>query len=225
MKQYQYLLLDFDNTLMDFTETERRALCLTFRELFGRILTEEEVSCYNAINRGYWEMLERKEVTKEQLKEGRMRDFAKELGITEDVDTETINRVYMEYLARTVVEYPASFEVCKRLSKRYVLYIITNGTAFVQHGRMKGASFRPYIRKMFISDEIGVNKPAPEFFDAVLSETGDEDRSHYLVIGDSLTSDIRFGKNVNVDTCYVGTGDNPATYRIADISKLPDLLL
>ena len=69
-----------------------------------------------------------------------------------------------------------------------------------------------------------MNKPAPEYFDAILSKTGDPDRSRYLVVGDSLTSDILFGKNIGVDTCFVGTAGNDATYQIGEIGELPELL-
>lgn len=224
MKPYRYLLLDFDNTLVNFTETERIALCLTFKHLFSRSLTDEEVHCYNAINRSYWEKLERREVTKDQLKDGRMRDFSEKLGI-KDVDTTVVNLDYMNNLAHTIVEYPGSFEACKKLAEHYILYIITNGTDYIQHSRLEGTSFFQYISDIFISDEIGVNKPAPEFFDAIVRKTGDRDLSHYLVVGDSLTSDILFGKNIGVDTCYVGNKDCDADYRILDISELPGILM
>lgn len=219
----RYLLLDFDNTLVDFTETERRALRATFRELFARELTDEEVTVYNRINDSYWKKLERKEVDKEQLKRGRFGDFLATLAI-ETADVSLVNKAYMDNLSKTIVEYPESAETCKRLSERYALYIITNGTTYIQRARLAGCTFAPYIRQMFISDDVGVNKPAPEFFEAVVRETGDADPKHYLVVGDSPSSDIRFGRNIGSPTCYVGTAEADSDYRIGSIEELPALL-
>jgi len=100
---YRYLLLDFDNTLMDFNETERIALGKTFETLFQKELTAEDTALYHRINDGYWKRLERKEVNREQLKEGRFSDFIKALGLTCE-DVMHVNQVYMDFLAETVVE-------------------------------------------------------------------------------------------------------------------------
>lgn len=220
---YRYLLLDFDNTLVDFNETERRALRSTFAELFGRDLSEEEIAVYHRINDECWKMLERKEIDKPMLQRLRFGRFLEALHMP-DADVMTVNRTYMGIMGKTVIEYAESGNVCRTLSKSYRLFVITNGTAYIQKDRFSGTSFAPYIEALVISDEIGVNKPAPEFFDAILEKTGDPDRSHYLVVGDSLTSDILFGKNIGVDTCFVGTAENDATYRIKEIGELPNLL-
>ena len=219
---YRYILLDFDNTLMDFTESERRALSDTFVKTYGRELCAEETTAYNRINDGYWKRLERKEVTREELKVGRFRDFLLHLGLPQE-DAATVNERYMNTLAETVVEYPESFAACRELAKHYELYIVSNGTAYIQHARMAKASFRSFFKGVFISEEVGVNKPAPEFFEPIAKATGDSDRSHYLMVGDSMSSDIRFGKNVGIDTCYVGTGVNDADYSVSGIGELPSL--
>ena len=122
---YRYLLLDFDNTLMDFNETERIALGKTFETLFQKELTAEDTAVYHRINDGYWKRLERKEVNREQLKEGRFSDFIKALGLTCE-NVMHVNQVYLDFLAETVVEYPEAEEACRRLSEKYKLYVITN---------------------------------------------------------------------------------------------------
>ncbi|MBO4696433.1 MAG: HAD-IA family hydrolase [Lachnospiraceae bacterium] len=220
---YRYLLIDFDNTLMDFNENERRALAKAVKDRCGREITEAETEAYHRINDGYWKKLERKEINKEQLKYSRFYDFTREIGVTE-TDINALNKYYMDCLATTSVEYPESYEALKKLAGQYELYIITNGTTYIQKARLETTSFRSFIREMFISDEIGVNKPAPEFFDAVEKATGDPDRSRYLIVGDSVSSDIRFGFNTGIDTCFVGTAESGAKYRIGSIAELPELL-
>ena len=220
---YRYLLLDFDNTLMDFNETERIALGKTFETLFQKELTAEDTALYHRINDSYWKRLERKEVNREQLKEGRFSDFIKALGLTCE-DVMHVNQVYMDFLAETVVEYPEAEEACRRLSEKYKLYVITNGTTYIQKARYAGTGFRKHMDGIVISDEVGVDKPDPRFFDAVVKLTGDPDARHYLVVGDSLSSDIRFGKNIGADTCRIGEPTEEADFCLPGIERLADYL-
>ena len=220
---YRYLLLDFDNTLVDFNETERITLGKTFKTLFQKELTAEDTALYHRINDSYWKRLERKEINREQLKKGRFADFIKALGLTCD-DVMHVNKVYMDFMTEVVVEYPGATEACRRLSKRYKLYVITNGTTYIQKARFAGTGFHKYAEGIVISDEIGVDKPDPRFFDAVVKLTGDPDARHYLVVGDSLSSDIRFGKNIGADTCRIGDPTPEADFCLSDITYLADYL-
>ena len=220
---YRYLLLDFDNTLLDFNETEQISLRKTFATLFQKELTAEDTALYHRINDGYWKRLERKEVTRDQLKEGRFKDFIQALGLTCD-DVMHVNKVYMDILAETVVEYPETEDACRRLAERYKLYVITNGTTYIQKARFAGASFHKYMEGIVISDEIGVDKPDPRFFEAVVQLTGDPDVRHYLVVGDSLSSDIRFGKNIGADTCRIGEPTPESDLSMPGMKALADYL-
>ena len=185
---YRYLLLDFDNTLMDFNETERIALGKTFETLFQKELTAEDTALYHRINDSYWK------------------------------ETKVIKGL------ETVVEYPEAEEACRQLSKRYKLYVITNGTTYIQKARYAGTGFQKHMDGIVISDEVGVDKPDPRFFDAVVKLTGDSDARHYLVVGDSLSSDIRFGKNIGADTCRIGEPTEEADFCLSGIAQLSDYL-
>lgn len=226
--KYKYLLIDLDNTILDFDATEHSALCQAFVELFQRELTKEEVAEYSRINQGYWKLLEKREVTKPELKERRFRDFLSYLGLVWDGDMEMINAVYMTNLGNTIFVMPGAEEVIRRLAERYRLFIITNGTTSVQESRMRLLQFADCFEQVFISDEIGYNKPAPQFFDAVVAVTGEHDPGKYLIIGDSLSSDIAFGKNIGSDTCryyYRQKGEKgEATYTVTSWSEIAELL-
>lgn len=249
MKNYKYLLIDLDDTLLDWHETERRALTETFRERFSRELTTEEVGLYNRINAECWKLLEQKMIIKDELKVKRFAEFAEALGIlkssafedgtpmyrnlaAESPDlamVQEINIDYMQRLSRTVVEFPEAAGVCRALAKEYRIFLITNGTDWVQRGRLAGVSFTDVFEGIIISDEVGCNKPDPRFFRGVTELTGDEDPSHYLVIGDSLTSDIAFGKAIGADTVWVHNRDDgkegEATYTVRTLPELERLLL
>ncbi len=227
--RYRYLLLDLDDTLLDWHETERRALTETMRECVGRTLTDAEVGCYNRINAVCWKMLERREIDKEQLKAKRFHDFLSELGIAADGErVREINCDYMDRMSRIVVEMPEAAAVCRALAGKYQLIIITNGTDWVQRSRLSGVSFADCFAGVVISDEVGCNKPAAGFFEGVKAITGDADPAHYLVIGDSQSSDIAFGRAIGADTLWVHLRDDgqtgDATYTVRTLSEVLSIL-
>jgi len=231
--KYQYLLLDFDNTLVDFDETEKRALTQAVKDCLGIEITEEERLSYHRINDMYWKALERREIQKDRLKSLRFRDFLVVLNKNREglplISPEELNARYVHYLSTIVVEFPEATEVCRRLSEHFQLFIITNGATEVQEGRMAGCGFRPYVKKMFISEQYGISKPDPRFMEDIIAFTGDSERSQYLVIGDSPTSDMKFAENAGLDACLIKTNNKVKAqgrwqYEISDISELPNLL-
>ncbi|MBR5712308.1 MAG: HAD-IA family hydrolase [Lachnospiraceae bacterium] len=230
MRNYQYILLDLDDTLLDWHKTEEIGLRATMREVVGRELTPEEVRCYNVINAGVWKRYEKKEVTKDELKRIRFLDFFKALGIpAEDELVDEVNRFYMQYQSHVVVEFPDAQSLCRGLAAKYKLILITNGTDWVQRGRLSGTSFADVFTGVVISDEVGCSKPDPAFFEGVKAITGDSDVSRYLVVGDSLSSDIAFGRAIGADTLWVHTRDDgqsgDATYTVRSLAEVGKLLL
>ncbi len=227
--KYQYLMIDLDDTILNFAETERMALGKAFEQLFGRILTNAEVEEYSRINQDCWKMLERKEIDKTVLKDKRFRDFVGFLDIElVGVTIEQINDVYMGHLGQIICEMPGAGAAIRKLAKSYRIFLITNGTAWVQKSRLSLLAFSDCFERVLISDELGENKPSPVFFDAVLAVTGDTDKSRYLVIGDSMTSDMGLGRNTGIDTCLFGAEKVPneqITYATKDWSAVEKLLL
>jgi FMN phosphatase YigB (HAD superfamily) len=47
-----------------------------------------------------------------------------------------------------------------------------------------------------------VEKPGMGFFEKVFDEVGSDNLNDYLIIGDSLTSDIQGGNNADIKTCW-----------------------
>ena len=69
---------------------------------------------------------------------------------------------------------------------------------------------------IFLSEKLGVEKPNREFFDKAFEVIGPKDLSEVIIIGDSLTSDIRGGMNAGIKTCWYNPQKKPAPegYRI-----------
>lgn len=223
----EFLFLDLDDTILDFHKAERIAIAKTFRE-FGLEPTDPVLDRYHIINRMHWERLERKELTRAQVLSGRFEVLFREMG--RDVDPEAVARVYEANLGIGHYFLPGAEEAVIRLSKKYRLFLASNGTASVQHGRLTSAGLYPYFEQVFVSEEMGHNKPSREYFDACFARIPGFDPARAMMVGDSLTSDILGGIGAGLATCWINPGhaparaDIPADYQLESITQLEDLL-
>ena len=224
---YEFLFLDLDDTILDFQKAEHVALSKTLRA-FGLEPSEEVLKRYNKINKAHWEALERKEMTRDQVLLGRFQMLFEEFRL--DVDPEKVARSYEHNLSIGHWFLPGAEEAVERLSKKYKLYLASNGTASVQKGRMTSANLYRFFIKSFVSQEIGHNKPEKAYFDACFAQIPDFDKSKAIMVGDSLTSDILGGQNAGIATCWVNPNHKPrredirVDYEIEALSQLEDLL-
>ena len=224
---YDFLFLDLDDTILDFQKAEHIALSKTL-ESFGLTPTEEVLKRYNQINRAHWEALERKEMTRAQVLLGRFQMLFAEFHL--DVDPEKVARTYEHNLGIGHYFLPGAEEAVERLSKKYKLYLASNGTASVQKGRLTSANLYRFFEKVFVSQEIGANKPSPEYFERCFAQIPDFDKSRAIIVGDSLTSDILGGINAGIKTVWVNPSHAPARpdihpdYEIESLTQLEALL-
>jgi len=197
---YTTLLMDADETLLDFCKSEAFALEATFLR-YGLCYEPSVRERYHEINRVLWQQLERGEIARERLKVRRFEQLFEFCGIT-GVDAAGFNADYMRCLGTRGFMLPGALDLLQALSLRYEIYIITNGSASVQHTRLADSGMLPFVKQVFISEEIGADKPSPLFFDYVTDHVTCRDKKAMLVIGDSLTSDIRGGRLAGIDTCW-----------------------
>ena len=117
--KFEFLLLDLDDTILDFHKAEYIALGKTL-ESFGLDPTEQVRARYSRINKAYWERLERKELTREQVLVGRFQELFAQYGIA--VDPESCARRYEDNLSVGHYFLPGAQEALERLSKKYNLF-------------------------------------------------------------------------------------------------------
>ena len=196
----EFVLLDLDDTILDFKMAEHTALQQTLGQ-FGLDPTEEICSRYSDINKSFWEMLERKEITRAQLRPGRFEVLFRENGIA--VDPAEVANCYEKNLSRGHFFLPGAKEALKDLAKDYKLYIVSNGNLHVQSGRLQHSGILPYFQGCFISKEMGASKPDPLFFQNAFARIPGFDPSRAIIVGDSLTSDILGGIQAGIATCWV----------------------
>ena len=221
------LLWDLDGTLLDFDAAERVAIRDTFAAFQLGTCTDEMLSVYNQINAKYWRMLERGECTKHETMTERFREFFSLYHLHADV--ESFNDYYQDKLPETIVFTPHALETVRALRRQYRQYCITNGNLPVQKRKLHDSGLDRIFMESFISDEVGAEKPSPLFFQYVLRHI-DCLPQEALVIGDSLTSDIRGAMNAGIPCCWYCPGGSavPDGYRIeytiTDIAELRNIL-
>lgn len=223
-KKYSTLLIDLDDTLLDFGKSEDYAITRLMTD-YGIPATEENKRMYSELNKRLWKSLEKGEITRAELWSIRFVEFFRMTGV--DADGVAANSQFMYYIAQSSFVVDGAVETCAELHKDYKIYIITNGSKKSQRGRLTDSPLTAFFDGIFISEEIGFNKPSAEYFDYVFSHIEEKDKSKVLVIGDSLSSDIAGAVNYGIDSCWLNKGEkqkNSATYEISNITELLNIL-
>lgn len=224
---FEFLFIDMDDTVLDFKKAEYVAIRKTLTEA-GIEPTDEVCARYSQINQTYWERLERKEVTREQLQVGRFADLMAEYGV--QADAKLCADRYMENLGMGHYFLPGAEEALQALSGKYKLYLASNGNTETQKSRIASAGIEKYFEEIFISGVVGINKPDKGFFDYCFARIPGFDPKKAMIVGDSLTSDILGGKNAGITTCWVNPAHKPQRpdilpdYEIESITQLEALL-
>ena len=224
--RYKTLLMDADNTLLDFTKSEHDAIAETFAR-FGLPHDDATIAVYSRVNDAHWKMLERGEIEKKVLMWKRFEAFCACTGL--EADPKALAADYLRTLSTKSYMIDGALEVCQTLAKQCRMYVITNGDKRVQEGRFTPSPLAKYFEAAYISEVVGFEKPDIRYFEAVMRDIPDFDPATTLVVGDSLTSDIRGGINAGLDTCWYNPkgkslpADIPVTYVIDDLAKLPTL--
>lgn len=223
----KFLFFDLDDTLLDFHKAEAWALRQALRRS-GIEPTDAIVARYSEINQRQWELLEEKKLTREQVLIRRFQLLFQELGV--DASCEDTQQCYENMLAKGHDFMPGAPELLEQLKGKYRLYLVSNGTAMVQDCRLRDSGIEKYFQGIFISERVGVDKPQKEFFDRSFATIPDFDPGQAMIIGDSLTSDMRGGINAGITTCWYNPkhkprrADIPVDYEIDDLLALPRLL-
>ncbi|GAB4491641.1 MAG: YjjG family noncanonical pyrimidine nucleotidase [Anaerolineales bacterium] len=223
--KYTWLLFDADDTLFDFLRAEATALRQTL-EQSNLPFRPEFFAIYSRCNQQVWQEFERGEVTSLELRVKRFRLFFHEVGMTSD--PQTVSALYLQNLALGTDLLPGAQEVIGTLRGRFHLALVTNGLKDVQRPRLERSVLRDSFERVFISEEVGAAKPSYDYFEAVFRGIGSPPKENVLLIGNSLTSDMRGGLEYGIDTCWYNpsnkTTDLPVTYQIARLTELLALL-
>lgn len=221
------VLLDLDDTILDFKIAEKIAVSKTFRGI-GIEPTDSVVERYSEINIGQWEKLELGLISREEVLSSRFDMLFAELGV--NYSGYDAQLTYEKLLEIGHYFMPGAEELLNTLYGKYDLYIVSNGTAAVQYSRLASAGIGRMFKDVFISEHMGTQKPSRDFFDKCFAAIPGFNRERAIIVGDSLTSDIRGGINAGVRTCWYNfRGREPRAdivpdYTIRELDELPELL-
>ncbi len=225
----QAILWDVDGTLLDFRKSEKTGIRECLEEIGYTGFSDELLERYSRINHGLWKELERGEITKQEVLVGRFKRFFRQENIA-CPDIAAFNRSYQEKLGRYFFENENALELLRELHGNYKQYVVTNGTVEAQKNKLHGSGIGELMDGIFISDEIGSEKPTLKFFEPVLAVLGGIPKQEILIIGDSLTSDMLGGNNIGIRCCWYNPEaqknetDVKIDYEIRTLREIPALL-
>lgn len=179
-------LLDMDDTLLDFRKAERASVFETFRAI-GLEASEETASRFHEINDALWKALERGEIVREHIVYRRFELLFAELGVV--YNAHAAADIYFERLAANCYPFAGMEDFLRALKARGRVYIVTNGSKYIQERHLRESGILPYTDGVFISDDVGHNKPSHAFCDYVREHIPDYAPENAVYLGDSLTAD------------------------------------
>lgn len=218
------VFLDLDETIFDFHLCERDSICDTMR-FCGVEPTDELIARYSAVNLAQWKLLEKKIITRSDVRLRRFEIFFGELGVK--IDVGRVADFYENSLSKKCYFVRGAEELLPALHEKYRVYITTNGYIKTQSARIKTAGIEKYVDGVFISQAVGADKPSREYFDACAAAIPDFSRGKTVIVGDSLTSDILGGINAGIRTVWFNVRGNPPSDTIVPdetITSLDELL-
>ncbi len=213
MSKYKYLLFDLDNTLLDFSAAQESALNSTF-EKYGIVLTDEIRNQYNEINHGLWAKYEQGLMTRKEVIYSRFVMLFEKIRV--DIDGIAFEDDYQKALGQGSKLMPFAREVLETLKNTHKLYIVTNGVTETQFSRLRLSDTEKYFEQIFVSEAAKCQKPSKEFFEYCFEKMNNNNVDEMLVIGDSLSSDIKGGNNAGITTCWY----NPNGLKNDNIAKV-----
>lgn len=225
--RFKTLLFDIDDTLLDFDANENQALARLFASLDIE-LTPQVKAEYKAFNQSLWKKLELGQISRDELMAHRFATFFKE-HFNLNVGNE-LNKRYLGYLAEGHQEISGAKQLLKNLQLAgHELYVVTNGVKFVQEKRIADAKLRPYFKNVYISEEIGYQKPTRQFFKHVFADIGKIDLDKTAIIGDSLSSDIKGAVNSGISSIWFNPKQVKATgitpnYQVTSLTEIEKIV-
>lgn len=228
-KKYKWILLDLDDTLFDYAQTECHSLELLCKEFFGEFNDDLHKS-YSVINRGYWNKFQNGEINIDDVKTGRFNDFAQANFPDVKIDSKKMSERFIDFLSESILMLNGAIEFLDFLvDNNFKVCAITNGIQRNQLSRIKLSGLDKYFDEVIISEEVGHAKPKVEYFDFAKKKIGFEN-DVTLIIGDNIESDIRGGHNYNIDTCWFNlqqrenTSEINPTYKVKTFEEIKKLL-
>lgn len=224
--RYRYLLIDNDNTLMDFNAAEAKAL-VDVLHAHGLPTDDATVHTYHEINDALWKALERGETTQPLLKVERFRQLLAHLNRA-DVDPAALGAEYAAGLGNHADLLPGAADFLQAVHGKMKIALVSNGVSAIQRSRLAKCPLTPLFDAIVISEEVGAAKPDPKLLEVALEQLGCTDKSAAVMMGDSLSADIAAANNAGLDSIFFslkGTNSDKAAYTVFTHAEALQILM
>lgn len=223
--KYDWIFFDLDNTLMDFSNASKKAFSSAFLE-YGLREEKGHYEVYEEANHAVWKDFENDEIDALTLRKKRFDDFFLAANI-KGIDSWEFSKIYLNYLVEHSFMLDGAIDLLESLKGKVKKAIITNGLKEVQRPRLKRLDIEKYFSVIVVSDEEGVSKPNPAYFDIVMNACGNPAKDRVLIIGDSLNSDMKGGIQYGIPTCWCNLFGQVNTTNLEpsfEINRLDEIL-
>jgi YjjG family noncanonical pyrimidine nucleotidase len=221
------VLLDIDNTLIDFNECARHTIIKIFNE-FNLPYNDNVFKTFIEENIKIWKRLEKGEISKAYLRANRWNIILEKLELV--ADGPIIEELFENGISESAYEVEGAKEMLDYLYPKHDLYVVSNGFRFVQENRLTLSNFKNYFKGMFFSEDIGISKPQKEFFDYCFEQLNSPKKENVILIGDSLSADIIGGNNYNIKTIWFNKNNEKCpdnikpTYTVRTLSEIQNII-
>lgn len=225
--KYKWLLFDADGTLFDYDKAEAMALESSFEQI-GYRFESGYGEKYRQINGQIWQEFEQGSISQDRLRVRRFELLFEVIGFK--FDPQAFSERYLKNLADGSYLIEGAAETVRLLYKRVGLMIVTNGLKEVQRSRLAKSAIGEYFSEMIISEEVEAAKPDKRIFDVAFGRMNSPKKDEVLIIGDSLSSDIKGGNDYGIDTCWFNPKRKPCDldvdirYEIGHLTQLLDIV-
>lgn len=225
------IFIDIDNTLLDFDAYIRQTMAEGFAHFGLRPYEPYMEEVFHRENGKLWHQIEAGTLTFRELEQIRWNNVFRALQI--DFDGPVFEKYFRAALYDSAIPVDGAMELLRSLHGSYTLAVASNGPYQQQLHRLELAGMKPYFDWFFVSEKLGVSKPAAAFFDGAFAELNKGRETPLrpadcVIIGDSLTSDMAGGRGYGMRTCYFrrpGAAESrDVSWQVSDLRQIPELL-
>jgi YjjG family noncanonical pyrimidine nucleotidase len=214
MARYKYILIDLDDTLIDFTAAQRASFFATSK-FFGLEASEESFATFKSINSELWIAYEKSELSKAEVFSIRWRRYFQLFG--KSLSPTDVNQYFLNHLGEHPLLFEGALDFCRKLSRDCKLAVVTNGDSVTQRMKIDNSGLGPYICALTVSDEVGAAKPDSRIFVEAFKALGVTVKAEALMVGDNIHADVVGAMNFGIDVCWF----NPSGVAIPEGIAIP----
>jgi 2-haloacid dehalogenase len=225
-KKYKHVLIDLDDTLLDFKKAEQFA--------FNQLLNVYQIKDYDKyfyryreINIKLWADFEKGLISKDKLAIYRFEETFKDCRIK--LDYQLLNEQFLMFISTASFPIDGSYQLLKYLKSKYRVYVVSNGIKNLQILRLNYSRMMELVDGYAFSEEAKVPKPHLEYFEYLFDKYKlIFNKEDFIIIGDSLTSDIQGALNLGIDSIWFNPNQDPtdleSTFIVDHLSKIKEIL-